>query len=165
MGYNSSVDRDLTWPGINVGYAVSYQLEVFYHLTLAAGTKVVFDRNCGMTVHMQTGGLIANGTEAKPVVLTSSEKTPGSWYGVMLGGAGCIGQLDHVEIAYAGQSHQDNYAAINVFDQGCSVEIRNSVIRDCPLCAIWTRDASLNADAATVNTFTNVGGGIICHPN
>ncbi len=76
-------------------------------LTLATGTHLLFAPGTGITV--ESGRIIAEGTDLEPVVLTSQsdqpdgEPRPGDWNGLVLGDGAGASLLRHVIVRYASE--------------------------------------------------------------
>ncbi|RKY53366.1 MAG: hypothetical protein DRP92_03645, partial [Candidatus Neomarinimicrobiota bacterium] len=84
-------------------------------LTIGSGVKVEFASGKKMTVN---GRLVVQGTSTEPITLTSSSSnpSPGSWYGIVVEDGGEI-ELNHARVEYATYGVKSSYA---------DVELRNS---------------------------------------
>ena len=72
------------------------------NLTIQPGTSLVFDASAGFNIR-NDGSLTANGTIAKPILMTGFSMTPGYWSGVQFTFSNDIkNSLDYVTIEYAG---------------------------------------------------------------
>jgi hypothetical protein len=109
-----SIDRSVTWPAQPVPYELEGTLEIQGLmeqnnpvLTLEPGTVVRAPSDAGIEIgYFEAGGLVAVGTEQKPIVFESSQPgaTPGSWAGIVFWEhMMSLSKLDHVVIRHAGQ--------------------------------------------------------------
>ncbi len=91
-----------------------------YLLVIEPGTNIAFDDNSGLSIN---GRITAIGTEAEPILFTSSSSTPsiGIWDGIRFDGASLnTSILEHVVI---------EYGDYGVFCNSADPIIRDSVIR------------------------------------
>lgn len=158
-----------------------------FTLTLEAGVKLAFKKAGALTAvdsAAATGLIVANGTAAKPVVLTSGEKTPaaGDWVGVVLGKVAGAFKLDHVELRYAGgpsganghhcqpnptvtgeQSKNDD-AALAIYHQPAGSYLTNSVVADSAGDGVNNAYTGTFVDAKPTNTFTAIASCSVTYP-
>jgi hypothetical protein len=161
------------------------------HFTLTLEAGVIFKFMKGSSANSllgavdgadSTGVIVANGTTAQPVVLTSAEATPaaGDWIGVQFGKVVDAGfKLDHVEIRFAGgaslasgahckpntdaQSANED-AALAIYHQPAGQYLTNSVIADSKVDGVDNAFAGTYFDFKPTNTFTNVPGCQVTYP-
>jgi hypothetical protein len=114
-----TVDHAATWPDLGVPYVIGADVLLEGEasspavLTLPAGMRLEFELGKGMLLSQYGGasGLLAQGTEADPVVFTAhGASTPGYWRGIsaLEGVDDTSFQLDHTRIEYAGNGGQDS---------------------------------------------------------
>jgi hypothetical protein len=113
-------------------------------LTVDPGVTLQFRPSTVLEVD-KTGTLIAQGTDAKPIVFTSnaSAPQPGAWTGIQfLDVPSAASTLDHVHVEYAGDMYQsgglscsvdlsansDTYAAISFASRPATELVTNSMI-------------------------------------
>lgn len=106
LGQNATV-RDLGVPyrvdGLRVG-----NHDAQATLTVEAGVELRFMQDKTLEIYDARSTLIAAGTAARPVVLTSARVTPaaGDWAGVRFGGLNAQDALENVRVLYAGGACQ-----------------------------------------------------------
>jgi hypothetical protein len=122
-----------------------------------------------------TGTIVARGTAALPIVLTSAAPAPapGQWRGLVFDGAPANGTaMDHVEIrnaggpsqangfhceaASAGAHSHDEDAALTFFGEPAGQLLTNSLIADTAADAVDLAYTGNPVDFLAGNTFTNV---------
>ena len=101
--WGNSVTQDTTWSG-DVYLAHDIDVDNNATLTINPGTRVQIAS--GVSITVQSGAhLIADGTSADPITLTSAKATPsaGDWDGIRVcdGGPSSQTQFDYCEISYA----------------------------------------------------------------
>jgi hypothetical protein len=118
-----SVTTDLAL-NANITYFLDQTLsvEAGAKLTIPAGTKIIADVENGNEtstyILIQKGAQIdVQGTEAAPVVMTSTNETPGNWGGLVIAGdatttEGTNATAEVGQIAYGGSNDQDNSGSI-----------------------------------------------------
>jgi hypothetical protein len=167
----SSLNEDITFPLRDVPYRMdtgfsmsprqSLEMGGLSTLTIEAGVRIEF-RNSGpaniwsMDLGTSNGALpaniypvrlIAQGTAAQPIVLTSSEPTPaaGDWAGIQWHGGPPDGNvMSHVRIEYAGGVSGTSGFGCGDGNNDAALIIRN-----------WRPDAGFITDS----TFSSSGGG------
>ncbi len=160
---------DVAWPVFadGSGYYVSGFLTVASGLSLREGTALRF--MAGVTLDVEAGGFLeAHGTAARPVVFTAATPSEaGYWGGIFVESAAARNQLHYTEVSYAGGKDRpgfpDGRAHVVVGNAG-KLSLRHSVIAHGPgwgVVAYTGQGAQLNADAATVNQFSNLARGDI----
>lgn len=163
-----------TWLDIGVPYVLGEAgtyLTVLAHLTLEPGVEMQFGSNAGLYIS-NTGVLTAEGTTTDQIIFTGLEKSSGYWRGInFYDTPGPSNILDNVIVEYAGSTawNYTNSTQANVSvssnNDPCSVEVRNSVIRNGNGVGIWIDAAAgYNTDIADVgvNTYTaNVGADVL----
>ncbi len=104
--YKQTITNDQTWKQLNVPYYLTdtgnYTLHA--HLTISAGTKLIFGSGSHLNVYGYQGGkLTAIGTESSPIIFTGKEQEAGSWKGITFYETiSAINKLEHTVIEYAG---------------------------------------------------------------
>jgi hypothetical protein len=151
-----------------------------FTLTLEAGVKLAFKKNGvlgAVDSSGTTGVLVANGTLARPVVLTSAATTPaaGDWVGVQLGAVADPGfKLDHVEIRYAGGASQssghhcqpnptvagqqslNDDAALAIYHEPSTQYLTSSLVADSAADGVNNAYTGAYFDSKAGNTFMNI---------
>jgi len=100
-------DQDRSWPALGVPYHLRGVFILYKHLTLAAGTELLFTQGSGIQIEDFEAGLTALGTADKPILFSGTEKTAGHWNGLYFENtdetpANPRSQLDYVTIEYGG---------------------------------------------------------------
>src|SRR5207253_2373520 len=105
--------------------------------------------------------LVAKGTQADPIVFTSSgSKKPGAWQGIHLYGESKGSTLDFVTIEFAGGKDQPSL----FLDNAKEVTITNSTFKDSLGTAIRSYDTTTFAAPMAGNTFAKQGRGAFLGP-
>lgn len=151
-------------------------------LTIEAGVNIRFQKGAYFQVegfsgtNAATGALIAHGTAAKHIVLTSAEASPapGDWIGLSFGSVTDPKTVvEYIEVHYAGLAGTGGSlscasglatAAIGIYGQPGGEFITNSMIFDSPtgFNSGWT-GTQIDFTAMN-NTFTNVPGCKLTNP-
>jgi hypothetical protein len=158
---------EVTWPAFADGspYRVTGFLTVTTGLSLAEGAVLRFVAGSMLDV-MDRGFLHTLGTAGKPVVFTAATPTAGNyWGGIFIDTPSERNQLHYAKVAYAGGKDQPGYldanANVQVSNTG-RLSLRHSTIEQGTgwgVVAYTNQGAQLNADAATVNQFSNLTRG------
>jgi flagellar hook assembly protein FlgD len=107
-------------------------------LTLAPGSTIRFNSGTGLFVGtgVSRGALVAAGTVALPILLTTNNTTPaaGQWQGVYFDDLSddATSLLDHCTVEYAGQTYTTDVRAAS-----SSPTVRNCIIRNSSGYGIW----------------------------
>ncbi|MBU1070561.1 hypothetical protein KJ975_13435 [Myxococcota bacterium] len=103
--------KDTTFPkGCKLTVEQNLEVDEGATLTIEAGARLAFKVDTGL--HIKNGKLVARGTAAEPIVLTSANTTtaPGDWNGVVFDEEHLVGQvLEFVTIEFAGH---ENYTGL-----------------------------------------------------
>ncbi|GAB3840518.1 PKD domain-containing protein [Hymenobacter jeollabukensis] len=160
---------EAVWPNFTDGtpYRLPVILNVSSGLKLSPGVKLQFGPDAGISVE-SNGYLSAIGTAASRITITGNQATQGYWKGIGFTYAyNPQNALEYVDISGGGGQR---FGAINtgnivLFGNGTS---RSRVtVRNCTLSnsggygIVLGYDTQLNADAATVNTFSGNARGTI----
>jgi hypothetical protein len=152
-------------------------------LTLEAGVTLRFPKQGSNTYGLDLGGgsageyrarLIADGTAAKPIVLTSGEESPapGDWVGIKWGGGPTTGNvMRHVRIEYAGADSQANSYGCGPKDNDAALLIygwqpTEAFVESCTfahsaaggIVSGWSSDVS-GPELKTGNSFADIANG------
>lgn len=131
---NGDIKTSATWRDPGIPFRASEDLYVQGPagpiLTLEAGITLQFESGRGLYVAFDgdAGGLILNGTESLPVLLTAGgPPDPGFWSGVSLSSPTLDAQtrFDHFVIEYGGGA----YLNANLVIKGASPTLNNGVLR------------------------------------
>ena len=182
VGLGDSVVRDgQTWHNLGVPYFVPNTIMVggpnVPVLTLAAGIELQFDRFTGLSVGTTaSGGLVAAGTAAAPVLFTSPDaaplKYPDSWNGVVFGDSAVAGSKLDYAIVEVGGGFNATFpwnGEVVVRPNGLAALITNSTIRRSGYCGVlraWM-PAPANTDYTDTtlhNSFAQNATGDQCGP-
>jgi hypothetical protein len=169
---------DSTFGTFNVGTSTTP-----VKLTIEAGVTMKFKKNQaagliidkGSMARAANGTLVAVGTSAKPIVLTSAAASPaaGDWLGVSFGNNPVAGnQMAYVEVRYAGgpsgansfhcqpngQFSTSEDAAVSLYGQPPSAFITNSTFASSAGAGINLAYNGSSVDMLPTNTFTAVTG-------
>lgn len=149
-----------TWQKLNVPYFITADSDKKQtvrnsaSLTIAAGTTIIFDADCGLQEY--DGYLKAIGTAAEPILFTGLTKQAGAWKGLLFRSNNLNNQLDHVTIEYTGSgsfnSNGDEGAIIVWADAYLSIS--NSTLTnssaDCAINAPYSGETVVESN----NTYT-----------
>jgi hypothetical protein len=137
-------------------------------ITVGAGSKLAFAS--GKYLWVSNGKLVAQGTEEKPIVFTSSNSTgsPGDWDGLIYDHDASGGNvLDHVKIEFAGHEGGYSHGAVTVYGElgGARLSITNSTfVRNAQTGIMNDKEKSRFAKCEG-NTFKDNGGAaMVLHP-
>lgn len=149
---------EVTWGGFadKTPYrVVGYELTLNTGLKLAPGVTVQFARDAVMRVN-GTGYLSANGTAAEKITFTGAEKQAGFWQGIITYSTSDRNALEYAELSNAGSKVivSGKKAALAVYGNKATMSVKSSRIAGSGGYGIYVSyGASVNADAATANTF------------
>ncbi|MEM1136958.1 MAG: PKD domain-containing protein [Bacteroidota bacterium] len=155
-----------TWPKINDGtpYYISGNIRVRGGgLKVEAGATFEFASNAYMWIE-DDAYLDAIGTASDKITFTGRTKQAGSWRGLVIWTNNVLNQIDHAEFSYGGSSsHGSGVDLINLgVGNSGRLNVANSNFSNSAGFGIYAEStATINADAATVNTFSNNTGGDI----
>lgn len=166
---SSLLDPEIAFHARGVPYAIATAFSMSPMTSVAAGGLSTLTIEAGVTIKFITGGsmslgssngitpanifpvkLIAQGTAAAPIVLTSASATPaaGSWVGLAWGGGPATGNvMSHVKIEYAGADSGTQGFGCGQADNDAALIIRN-----------WKPDALFITDSTFANS---AAGGIV----
>jgi hypothetical protein len=155
----SDINEDTTWgPQADdcTAYVVSGRRQVSATLTIEPGTVVAFDEDAGLRF-ASGSALIAEGTQAEPILFTGTQEQRGWWEAIHLHQSDSFNTaLNHVVIEYAGR---DDCSLVIGFGSGTArAALTNSTLRHGAgygLCA----SADVNISEFEGNTLTDNGMG------
>ena len=105
-----SISTNTTWDAANSPYAVTCDITVSPDstLTIEQGVEVRFNLGRRLAV---AGRLVATGTQAEPVVMTSAATSPakGDWRGILATADGARVDLEYTDVRYAGADYGSSY--------------------------------------------------------
>lgn len=121
---NGSLNEDMTLdPSKEYRLTGTFSVSAGATLTIPAGTKIVAEVESGASsstyIVVQKGGMInVQGTSGSPVVMTSSNESPGDWGGLVIAGdatttEGTNATAEIGQIIYGGSNDIDNSGSIN----------------------------------------------------
>lgn len=150
----STIDQSLTLSETNSPYYVSEDVEIQAGaiLTIESGVELLVNNGKGINIK---GGLTINGTEEKPVNISSYY--PGQyWKGIFFDNAEQRSRIDHTVISEAnGILNDENFfSAVSLLNS--DVEISNSLITNVPL-PISSQYSRLKVTGSTISHATLVG--------
>jgi len=116
---------------LDVPYRAAGRIDVKNSLTIEAGITMYFDIDEELLVSAD-GVLKVLGTAIDPILLTSSNATPGSWGGVrFLFGSNGANQIEHTTIEYAGGGDEEAALTLRSSNQSPSrLSASNVVLRE-----------------------------------
>ena len=144
-------DEDRTWPALDVPYRMHGNLLLYNHLTLSAGTTLLFTAESGIEVLDDYAGITAIGTEDDPIVFSGTEETAGHWDGLYFSNtndddaADPRSRFEHVTVEYGGayafnDSQANEVRGCVMLDSsgwGVAVSFNNSTIRHSSGWGVW----------------------------
>jgi hypothetical protein len=158
-----SINKDVTWKAIGVPYNISDGTRVPFALTLEPGVTLVMDPGSGLDVYDDTGVLHAVGTAVKPIVITGTTKTAGSWGSLTFGNTRQnANTMDYCTVEYGGgDAKSGNNGMIKAASdsRGVGISITNSKIQFSAVWGIWLSHyatATLNNNTMTGNALGDV---------
>jgi hypothetical protein len=163
-GETEAESAEVTWPSFTDGskYLVTNDLEINSGLVIAPGATFEFGSEKGMYVRAGGGYLIAKGTAGQKITFTGKDKTKGFWRGIMVTSPDLRNEFDYTEVANAGStpligvSKLANLVLYGNSSTPANAKITNSAFTNGKGVGLYVeRGAIVNADAATVNTYTN----------
>jgi len=144
------INSDETWTGEGVGcidYVVADMYEVRATLTIEPGTAVAFQQDAGLILEAG-GAVVADGTQADPILLTGTEQVRGWWGGIDIRRSERQENLfNHVTIEYGGQDDP-----FNQYDPGFALKVGG------PAAASGTQDTSQRFATITNTTLRGSAG-------
>ncbi len=149
---SSTLKKTQMWNSFGAPYffAGTSSYDVQASLTLAAGSKLIFNTGSGLRV-TKGGSLTAIGTSSKPIVFTGQEESPGYWKGINFYTSGSLkNKLDHVVIEY-GVKNINTWSYANT---PARLNIKNSILRYASDVAVYIEDPSVKIDLFENNTVT-----------
>lgn len=90
-------------PNAPVDYIISCKMAINDDVTIEAGTTIAFETDAGLVVNEQ-GSLTTSGTSNLPITLTGTDKTRGSWSGIIFYSNDVKNKMQHTVVEYAGGS-------------------------------------------------------------
>jgi hypothetical protein len=130
---------------------------------LEPGVTLEMSRDAMLTIN-NGGYLKAVGTPAKKITITGAERTAGYWKGIMSYSTSTLNQVEHAEISFGGSAVilSGQKANIALFGNQAVLSVKNTKVSGSAGYGIFvSRGSTLNADAATTNTFeTNAKDGL-----
>jgi len=168
--YGETIIEDATWENQGIPYFISSAAHIYVQgtdgpdgittLIIEPGNELDFDSTFLYIGHNSNpaynGALIADGTEAEPILFTSNSGTPaaGDWYGIYFADYSddntCI--IDNCIIEYGGNGSYDNIYCVN-----SSPVISNSVIRNGDGVGISTENSSSQISDCEIYNNTMIG--------
>jgi hypothetical protein len=132
-----TIAHDASWQRPDVPYELAGDttLNAGVKLTIAAGTTLEMGSDVSLTVQ---GTLLAQGTEAAPIVVTSaaSQPQPGDWDDIDFDGSGATNSVfDHVQVFYGSYQGGASGAVSITGDAGPTVT--NSLVANAEKYGIW----------------------------
>lgn len=151
--------QEVKWPAFSdkTPYRLLGNLTVEAGLTLQPGVIVEAARD-GMISVNKTGYLSAKGTADQKVTITGAGHTSAYWRGIIVYSISNLNVLDQVEVSGGGSAVivSGQRSALTVYGRGATLSVKNSRISNSGGYGImYTSDATLNADANSVNTFAS----------
>ncbi|REL33488.1 right-handed parallel beta-helix repeat-containing protein [Rhodohalobacter sp. SW132] len=157
-------NEDVTWENLDVNYRIgggdSVEITDGVTLTIEPGATLEFE-NSGYIDLDEQGGLMADGTEAEPILFTGTTEQAGWWDGIYVReSTNPQNLLDWVTVEYGGGDDFLRSGSGNVVvgrsNNDSSIDITNSVLQNSATYGLWVEsDGTVNDDACDVNTFEN----------
>jgi len=158
--------EDVTWEALEVPYRVnSGSVDISdVNLTIEAGAELEFEQDGRLEVD-SGGGLMANGTEAEPILFTAVQETPGWWEGIYVSDSSNINNLlDYVIVEYAGGLSSSNTGSGNVTvgrdRRDARMAITNSIMRHSSNAGLYVHSNG-PIEGTGNNTYTNNDGAAV----
>lgn len=150
--------QDVSWSAFNdkTPYRLLGDMTVEAGWTLKPGVTVEVARDAAIRIN-KGGYLSAKGTQTNPITITGSSAAAAHWKGMIFYSISNLNELDQVEISGAGSSVMvsGQRGAVTAYGKGAKLTISKSkVTKSGGYGIMYTSDAELNNDAATVNAFS-----------
>ena len=143
---SADIDTNQTWQANDVRYRTS-GIDVDAELTLSPGVEIEFLVDGSMDVS-SSGTLIAEGTQAQPILITGVQATPGYWNGIQFTFNNTNNIMEHTIVEYGGGGG-NTLANVGVFGSDGRLTIRNSTFR-------FSSDFGLDLDDGIDLTMENI---------
>jgi hypothetical protein len=150
------------WPVFtdNARYYISGDLFITTGVRIqnSKASHALFEVGADKGIYVQGNGyLIAKGNSDNALVLFSGKtQTPGSWKGILITTNSPLNQLEYAGISFAGSNKLTGFPEKTSLAVQGSLTLRNSGIRYSGGFGLFLqRNAAINDDAGTVNTFQN----------
>ena len=156
-----------TWQRLNVPYRVVGEPSVDAHqvLTIAPGTRLVFEQDAALWAYGTDSALKAIGTAAEPIVFTALQPHKGYWYGLIFNDTNSHDNVLHYVVVEYGGAETDPHlkANIAVHSSGNAssqwIEIKNSTIQHSSGHGIsLASETTYNSDIVASNSFADIDG-------
>ena len=156
-----TISHDASWQRPDVPYQLLHATTIGtgVKLTIAAGTTLEMGEDAALEVQ---GTLLAQGTDAAPIIFTSAaaQPQPGDWETIDFDGSGASGSVfDHVQVFY-GSSQGAARGAVSMTG-GAGPTVTNSFVADAKQYGIWVDSGH---PTIAYCTFRNDGGPAISIP-
>ena len=124
-------------------YVVTDEVDLRALLTVEPGTTIEFENDTRFELR-SSGGLVADGTESAPILMTGTEETPGWWDGIFARSSENPNNvLNWVTVEYGGGADFTGAAPGNVVvghgTNSASMSITNSTLRQSGSDGLWVR--------------------------
>ena len=165
-GSHTINDNDVTWENLDVDYRIrggnAVEIQNNVTLTIEPGATLEFESDSYIELREQ-GGLVADGTEADPIVFTGTTEQAGWWNGIYVRETtNPENKLNWVTVEYGGGEDFFRAGSANVIvgRDDSSIDITDSTIKHSGSDGLWVKsNSTVNDDACDVNTFENNSGG------
>lgn len=98
-------------PNAPVDYIVACDPRITGDLLVDAGVVIAFESDAGLILGKYEDTKVQmNGTAEKPIILTGTQQTKGSWRGIQISSANSANRMDYVTVEYAGQEGRGGWA-------------------------------------------------------
>lgn len=164
------VRETVTWRAVGVPYIIDAVLQIDGVWTLEPGVTLKMKPSTSILISGGQTGMNAVGTAAAPIVITGTERTPGSWRSIVFSDTTHPSNVfEHVTVEYAGGAvDQEDLGAIVLTSAGqpISLTLRSSTIQHNLQYGLYlSRNATMNADVEAANTWAdNAAGNVYREP-
>ncbi len=119
-------------PDAPIDYIVTCMMRVDGKITVEPGVVIAFKQDAGLNFRDQSSFKM-EGTAAKPIVLTGTEKTKGFWSGIYTESSNSANKMSYVTIDYAGGSALPSHGqrgALGVYGNNTPITLESVIIRN-----------------------------------
>ena len=119
-------------PNAPIDYIVSCVAQVRANLTIEPGVVIAFTQDSGLDFFENVSSIHAVGTANKPIILTGTQPTRGSWRGLFINSGNASNIMEYVTVSYGGgQAFNSNGDRGNIIVYaGAALSLKNCNINN-----------------------------------
>lgn len=135
---------EVTWKALGVPYEINGNIAAQGMWTLDPGVVLEMKPRTAINIGGTGPGLHAVGTAARPIVITGTEKTRGSWDALHFDNNNSANVLDYCTVEYGGGGQRLGWAGMihtSSDSRGVTLDISNSTVQHSAQYGIWFNSA------------------------